>query len=488
MKKTAVIAAIVLLGAAGWAGTAWYTGQRVEEAVRQQVEQLNAQPTFGTVQISDYERGVFSSTIQYTVTAENLPLPTGLVGRGDQIAFVSQVRHGPFPWSRLTEGQFAPVMATTHSWLQRTDPVGAWFAAAGDAQPVQEHSSIHYDGHIDFQLRFAPLTVKEPDLELESSEAVIAGRTDGNLDVLQFTGTLDTVRIRSRLSNDARNEPDRLAMQDIAFQADYRLGEFGVYLGDGKASIKRLSLDALDEEGRPLNIALSDYAIASHLSEDATHVSGHLEYGLGAVQIGTIDLGSLQALLRFGHLEGQAVKAIMARYRDIRPQLMAEVSAHSAEPGDESTALLDEFLDESLERLLPGQPTFGLDPLRWSLGGSESSMRLNVALQHASEPEDLARAIRSLDAAVVVSQPMVVELLTRLAQVPGAGEPTTPEAAASAARLSFGLFKQMALSTGYVVNENDNLATRISYSEGQVRINGRQMPLEDLLRDLPIGP
>lgn len=487
MKKTAVVAAIVLLGAAAWAGTAWYTGQRVEQAVRQQVEQLNAQPTFGTVQIDSYERGVFSSTIHYAVTAENLPLPTGLVGQGDQIAFVSRVSHGPFPWSRLTEGQFAPVMATTQSWLQRTEPVGAWFAAAGDAQPVEERSSIHYDGHIDFQLRFAALDVKEPDLELESGEAVIQGVTDGNLDVLQFTGTLDTVRIRSRLSDATRSEPDRLAMQGVTFQADYRLGEFGVYLGDGKASIKRISLDALDEESRPLNIALSDYVISSHLSEDATHVSGHLEYGVGAVQIGTIDLGNLQAMLRFGHLDGQAVKAIMARYREIRPQLMAEVSAHRQD-SDDMPALLDEFLDESLARLLPGQPTFGLDPLRWSLGGSESSMRLNVALQQVDEPDNLAGAIRSLDAAVVVSQPMVVELLTRLAQVPGAGEPTTPEAAASAASLSFALFKQVALSTGYVVNENDNLATRISYSDGQVRINGRQMPLEKLLRDLPIGP
>ena len=34
MKKTAVVAAIVVLGAAAWMGTAWYTGQRVEQAVR----------------------------------------------------------------------------------------------------------------------------------------------------------------------------------------------------------------------------------------------------------------------------------------------------------------------------------------------------------------------------------------------------------------------------------------------------------------------
>src|SRR5690606_27110160 len=141
--------------------------------------------------------------VNYVVLAENLPLPTGLVGQGDQIAFVSHVRHGPFPWSRLTEGQVAPVLATTRSWLQRTGPVGGWVAAAGDAQPVEEHSSIHYDGHIDFRLRFAPLVVKEPELELESTEAVLAGRTDGNLDVLQFTGTLDTVRIRSKLSDNA---------------------------------------------------------------------------------------------------------------------------------------------------------------------------------------------------------------------------------------------------------------------------------------------
>src|SRR5690606_29125699 len=346
MKKAAVVVGIVALGAAVWVGATWYTGQRVEQHVREHVARLNEQPTFGTLQISSYERGVFSSTIHYVVTAENLPLPTGLVGQGDQLALVSRVSHGPFPWARLTEGVFSPVLATTHSWLQRTEPVNAWFLAAGDEQPVEERSSIHYDGNIDFQLRFAPLNVQQPERELESTEAVLAARTDDNLDILQFTGTLDSVRIRSRLSDEARTEPDRLAMQGISFQADYRMGAFGVYLGDGKAGIKRVSLDALDEDGRPLNIALNDYHINSHMTEDATHVSGHLEYALGAVQIGTIDLGSLQAMLRFGHLDGQAVKAIMARYREIRPELMAEVAARPSE-SEEMTPLLDEFLDES---------------------------------------------------------------------------------------------------------------------------------------------
>src|SRR5690606_4479768 len=100
---------------------------------------------------------------------------------------------------------------------------------------------------------------------------------------------------------------------------------------------------------------------------------------------------------------------------------------------------------------------------------------------------DLLRTVRSVDAALVVSQHMVVELLTRLAQMPGSTETLTAEQAADAARLSFGLFKQMALATGYVVAEGDNLVARVSYADGQVKLSGAQIPLEELLRGLPVA-
>ncbi len=487
MKKTAVVAAIVVIGAAAWGGTSWYTGQRVEQSIREQVQLLNAQPSFGTVQISSYERGVFSSTARYELTVDNLPLSLGLVQRGDKIAFVSKIEHGPFPWSRLLGARFAPVLAATHSQLENSGPASAWFAAAGNAQPVQERSDIHYDGNVDFTLQFAPLSVNQPELAFESSAGELAGRVSNDLSVVSFTGKLDTMRVKSHLSDAASPEPDSLTMQDIAFQADYRLGQFDIYLGEGKASIHKLSLDAVGEEGRPLNIVLNDYVITSHVSEDATHVSGNLEYGLGSVLIDNINLGSLQALLRFGHLDGQAVKGIMARYREIQPQLMAEVGSH---PGsaEELPPLLDEFLDESLEALLPGQPKFGLDPLRWTLAGAESSLRLNAALQPTDDLDDLFETVSSLDAALVVSQPMVIELLKRLAQMPGPDGEATPEQAESAARLSFGLFKQMALATGYVIAENDNLVARLSYADGVVKLNGQQMPLKELLSGLPTQP
>lgn len=486
MKKTRIVAAIVILGIAAWAGTAWYTGQRVEDEIRSYVEQLDEQGAIGQLRISSYERGLFSSTVRYSLTTDYLPLPGGLVQPGDEIGFISEVGHGPFPWVRLRNAEFAPVLAATRSTLENNGPVARWFAAAGGEQPMQEQSSIHYDGHVDFSLRFAPLVIEEPELEFESTEALITGRTDTSLDVLKFTGALDTVRMRTRLSEAAGAEPDSLALQGLTFEADSRIGKFDVYLGQAKAGIKKLSLDATDNDGRALNIVLNDYLITSGVSEDETHVSGNLEYGIGTVQISNVDLGSLQALVRFGHLDGQALKDIMARYRELTPQLMAEMANHPAD-SDDLPPLLASFLDDSLKALLPGEPTFGLDPLRWSLSGAESSLRLNALLQQVPDTDDLLRTVRSVDAALVVSQHMVVELLTRLAQMPGSTETLTAEQAADAARLSFGLFKQMALATGYVVAEGDNLVARVSYADGQVKLNGAQIPLEELLRGLPVA-
>lgn len=483
MKKTAVVPAIVVIGAVAWMGAAWYTGQGVERSIRQHVEQINEQPTFGTVAIESYERGVFSSRVRYTVNARNLPLSLGLLQPGDQLTLLSTVQHGPFPGARLARGEFAPVLASTHSILENSGKATAWFAAAGAAQPVQERSTIHYDGHIDFNVDFAELSVTQPELELASSAATLQGRAAGDLSQLNFTGELETLRVRSSLARTSAAEPDRLALQGISFTADYRLGQFDVYLGEGRANIQKLSLEAIDEDGRPLNVMLGDYSVTSLLSEDATHVSGSLDYGLGSVLLDQLDLGSVRAILRFGHLDGQAVKGIVARYRELQHDLLTELAEH--EQGDELPPMLDEFLDASLEALLPGNPVFGLDPLRWTLGGSESSLRLNAALQQPADPDDPLQMVRSLDAALVISQPMGVELFKRLAQISGPGESADAQQAEMAAKLSFGLFRQLALASGYMMAEADNLVARLSYADGQVRLNGRQRTLGDLLDDLP---
>src|SRR5690606_10518232 len=98
------------------------------------------------------------------------------------------------------------------------------------ARPIEERSSIHYNGEIEFRVELAPLKVDQQDLALTSSAAVVAGQTTADLDVIRFTGTLDRINIQSSLPDMPSAEPADLAIQGVSFKADYQRGKFGIYL------------------------------------------------------------------------------------------------------------------------------------------------------------------------------------------------------------------------------------------------------------------
>ena len=68
MKKSALVGIVVALGAV-WTGTAWYTGQKAEEFVKQAIEDSNVElkkvaDKWGinaVAELVSFDRGVFTS-------------------------------------------------------------------------------------------------------------------------------------------------------------------------------------------------------------------------------------------------------------------------------------------------------------------------------------------------------------------------------------------------------------------------------------------
>lgn len=480
-KAAKAVVAVVVLGGVAWAGASWYTGKRVEDELRAYVDKVNAQPSVVTLGVTEYERGWFTSRVKYAVTFKHTLVPD-VIDEGDVLAFDSHVQHGPFPFARLGRGEFAPVLAASESVLQNTSLAIQWFVAAKGQQPLRERSSVSFNGEVDSRVDFEPLSLTRDNVTVSSQAAWLA--VQSNRDVTQFkmSGELPDLRMQGPGSLSGGNMS--LRIQNTTFEGESRLGRFGAYIGDARFAIGSL---AMEEAGvSATNVAFRDYVIETVADEDDTNLNFRLNYGIGNMRVMDVDMGELQVALRLGNLNGEAMRGIVARYQEVMPAIMAESANPNADDMPPATAA---FLAESLQALLPGNPVLALDPVRLSVPGGDSSLRLNLTAQQPPEPqpEDPLAYLRTLDGSLVVSRGLVLDLSKRFMDLQARAMGQTLPDADKMAEQNYAFMRQMALSSGYVVEEGDNLVVRVSYADGQARLNGDNVDLDDLLGPLGGG-
>src|SRR5690625_5125463 len=99
MKKTTIIAVVIVLVGGTYSGSAWYVGKQAQQSITHAVAQTNerAVHVLGPdltgnrfrIDILDYQRGVFTSTAQYvihTVDAHGKPM---------EYVLQDYIQHGP---------------------------------------------------------------------------------------------------------------------------------------------------------------------------------------------------------------------------------------------------------------------------------------------------------------------------------------------------------------------------------------------------------
>lgn len=485
MSKTLkVVGAIVAVGAIVWAGTAWYTGSQVEQELRQYVEQLNAEQEYGTTTLTRYDRGLFSSEIHSSWSVGQSALAEFLEPE-QSFSFVTRVQHGPFPWMSLSRGQFAPVLAAASTTLVNDASTATWFAAVEDGEePLQEQSRFGYDGWVDSQLTLAPILHESAQGRLQTGEVRLDSRFTRDLASVQFNGAIDDMLLVGLLASDENDAgATSLRMQDTSFEADYRMGRFDTYVGAGGLRIGRLVMDDAQADP-PMSVALEDYRIDMQLNEDERNLNASIFYGIGATRVMNTDLGRMDTTIRIGNIDGETVRGLAARYREVAPQIMAESREWDS---DEMPPQMSAFLRDSLVALLSGQPTIAIDPLRWALPEGESSLRLNASFQQAPAGSDelSLQTLYSLDGSLVLARGMLVQLFQRFDQL-DPDEPVNEEVGRASAELAYDFVRQMALANGFMVEEGDNLVTRVSYANGMIRLNGEAFPLGALLSGMGV--
>jgi len=457
--KTALAAlvGVVML----YAAAAWYVGMRAESMVRDMVERSNArlmrmwgESAAGHARISDYQRGVFSSKLRYTLDLNGLGL--GDVGDASQVVeFQVDLQHGPFPWSLVRGGDFVPQLIAGQIRLLPTPFAQPWFDLAGeDALRAQARIGFSQDGQA--QVTIAPIVLERQGNALRFSGAQLNvtyvnqfadSEVSGGFASLDITEDgQDRVQVRDATITGRTHQDDDVAQSESHLE----IASIRVNLDNMPEShVEAFGLDfALEQAG-----SLMDYSV---------------QYRLGKTNILGRDLGAFDLGISAKQIDAPAVMALSHLLE-------------SVEPGLTAVEIDRDEVQAQVRNLLKAQPTIVLDPLRWRTDKGESRAALTADLFLPQEDDAVdfddfgLQYLRQASVSLEVSRTMALHVADVIQKN---ANPLSRDMFA----MLFDQYANRLQSVGLVRIDGDKVSLQASYrgEDESIELNGKRMSLDEL--------
>ena len=144
-------------------------------------------------------------------------------------------------------------------------------------------------------------------------------------------------------------------------------------------------------------------------------------------------------------------------------------------------------LIDTATKLLAAKPTFSMDPISWKTAKGESKLTFALDLASPTNLKDLTpqeilvQAIKRIDANLVVSKPMVQDLV---AQYMVKTEGKAADKAATEAEEQVRSMAGMAEMFNVGKNDGDNIIGKFHFSDGMGDLNGKKIPADELFSGL----
>ena len=176
---------------------------------------------------------------------------------------------------------------------------------------------------------------------------------------------------------------------------------------------------------------------------------------------------------------------IRDRLSDTYNQLIRQYMADTRDEGlnDEQFQVL---LDNA-GKLLSGNPSFSIDPISWKTAKGESKLTFSLDLANPPNAKDLTpqeiivKAIKQIDATLVISKPMVQDLMVQYAvKKEGLAADKAAEEAADNVRSMSGMAEMFNVGK----NEGDNIVGKFHFADGMGDLNGKKIPADELFAGL----
>ncbi|MGO3130770.1 MAG: YdgA family protein [Alcaligenes sp.] len=476
MKKSTGLVTLVVVLAAAYGGSTWYTGKKTEALVQDKVAQFNTLAAEQLQQMGmsesvvmnviEYQRGVLSSNARYTITVK----PTAADEKPLELTFEDKISHGPLPMSALALGNFTPVAALSHSTLVKTKDSEAWFKLTGDKTPLWADSLVGFDGAVDSNVHFEAIKHQGDEIKVDFSGGQLRTKAGGKSKDIVVTGSFPNLFV-----DDISDDP--LTLQASNFVLDFKQdGDINVNGKQvGKLSVDNVKMSTAETDGITFKqIAVNSDAVTKDSISD-TKVSYQLSE---LVFEDKVKLGSAELVMNFDRVYAPAISAFSKLLSDSNLQ-------NDIESVDSATA---QKMLELVLQALEHKPVLRIEPLRWYTAAGESKANLRVELQKPNasaqelkeSPELWVEAIPAAQLDVLISKAMLRGLATEMDKSEG----LTAEQG-NAAMLDMVLDAAVApyAESKMVKVDENSISTEIKYNgtDRVFDINGQRFTSEQLL-------
>jgi len=458
MWLVALVALVVL-----YTGVAWVVGMRAQTLLERVVEQNNQRlarafgesPDAPRAVITDYQRGVFSSQLRYSINLDGMGLRD--TGNPHQtVQFHVELQHGPLPWDLLRSGDVTPQLIYGQLRLLPTPLTQPWIDVAGeDALRIQSRIGFSQDGSGEITL--APIALKKEDGELRFSGGQVSFTFADHFTDSESTGGFASLEI-------VEDGEARVRIRDVTVSGKFhRDGD--VEQSDSHLGVSSIYLDLDEIVGE---VQLENFGIDLAVEQLGTLMDYRVQYRLGGMRVDDLNLGAFDL-------------GVSAKQVDL-PALMGVVKAlEGIEQGRRrrGDALDLDGLQKHVRALLKAQPTIAMDPLRWRTEKGESRAVLTVDLfaQDADEGvifEDFGlQYVREANLVLDVSRAMVLHVAGLLSGHDGGDIP--PQMLAMLLDQAVAQLQ----SAGLVRVDGDHVHLQARYhgEDEIVELNGKRMSL-----------
>ena len=484
MNKPAVVLLgfVVAVGVVS-AGGAWYTGKQLEPVLQTAILDANKElqrsmaGVDGSVvlELASLDRGLFSSTAHYRVKAQGSFF--GKQNPNPELLFVDHIEHGPLPFSRLVSFKWLPVMATSHSALEKNATSEKWFAAAKDVSPLKGVFNMGYNRSVNGNLELLPLEFKDDTSSVSFSGANLDIDSTAEGKKVKADGYMNSLKVAVV---DANGAPFDVEFAGLTVASNVEKSTFGFYTGQNTIELTDTKL-TFGPQKAVLTLKGFEQKDSSDIKDN--NMDGRVDYKIDEIGYQGKPVGSAAMALSLKNIDVPSGLLLTKLYQDKMQPVQAAAAAGEPVPELQLTDAEQALVEANVNQLLAAKPHLALEnlSLKTTHGESRFSLALDLAKPASMElpPVELGKqVIALLDANLTLSKPMIADVAALQAQVSGV---TDPQAIEQQSQMASDMVSGMAVGTQLATLVGSDVVSKLHYANNEVTFNGQKMTVEQFI-------
>ncbi|MBF6615255.1 MAG: YdgA family protein [Candidimonas sp.] len=470
MRKSTGLVGVVAIVAIAWVGATWYVGTRAQQTIEDVVAQANERltevsvPASGTsLEIVSYDRGWFSSQVVYTLHMKDAD------GAARALTMQDHLHHGPFPWSAVQSGKFAPMLAHSKAHVVATPATQAWVDSQQGGSPLTIETQVGFGGSGHSTWTFAPVDMMDEGDALRFSGGQLLVDFTDDFKSNQATGQFASLL----LTNEEMAE--KLELKDLQVKSSTQSSNNDTVTVQSQATVSAFTLD----EGDDSPVVINDMAIHFDSVQTGKLLDGTLRYDFGQVAVGEFALGSVSIGGKVLQLDMEALRLLAMEYDAIQASL--------GDNDDESAVVLsneqEARLQERLQAVLASSPVFSIEPFVWKndQGETRGSLQASLAKPAADGKQSLdlmlAQMLRQLKLDLTISRPMLIQAF---GQAQGSADERARMEMMGA--MVYDQYMGRLEQAGLVQQRDGTGILGLHYEDQVVTVNGQAMPVAEFMQ------